>query len=306
MPKADDTSNLVYTTPAFGRLGLFSELSYLKANPKKVNFDCRGPGKNMFPGAGHSKAATNDGYFTPFVRTFEGEVYRDLLSRMRRQKMKESAKRRDGPFRSMCGPKSMNGRGMLWGTFMDGYKTISPLTRPVKKVKENRGIYTNPGKKGTGYGYANVGFDKFPEFMAGKAKKEKQIQLSPFLRDRTAFYNKVRIEPYFGPDPYVPDKIIPTYNTKEPRKIHVKPFYPTSPGKLPGNYHDGCFDKHPEWMADPPVKPKRQSGKNVFIPVSGSKSVRTDSVFRQYVRKQVNPKNWNSVVPVQQVIPAGL
>jgi len=46
-----------------------------------------------------------------------------------------------------------SGLGSYYGTFSGVVEAFSPLTHPLKGYKPPRkNFYTNPGKKGTGYG----------------------------------------------------------------------------------------------------------------------------------------------------------
>jgi len=71
----------------------------------------------------------------------------------------------------------MNGSGTLYGTFLENadYESFSPEEK--EKVKDSlegtRNFLTNPGKKGTGYGYQGLTLGPYPEYMQVQLTKVK-------------------------------------------------------------------------------------------------------------------------------------
>lgn len=61
------------------------------------------------------------------------------------------------------------GYGSTYGTFAGRIEYFSPK-KAEKKASEppKPNIKTNPSKKGTGYGYANVALNKYPEYKSDK------------------------------------------------------------------------------------------------------------------------------------------
>jgi len=289
--------------PAFCKLGLFSDLGYLWSGRPIIglNLPSSCKGNQMLPGYGHSKAATNDAYFSDYIPAYAYEKYFDQMTLLRRYNLKKKIGMKGGPFYSMFGPKSMNGRAMLWGTFIDEYEAFSPLKKTVKPEKVMRGIYTSPGKLGTGYGYSDVCFDKYPTHSINATKKERRMKLSENLKGRSPFYDRAHTEGYFGPNPYLQHTKGPEYRMRFPKVwVPEKTFFPPRYPQHPGNNHAGCFDLFPTWYPDPYKKRVKTTpiGNKTFMPFPGPKSTRTNSILRQYITKQVNGKNCNLIVPV--------
>lgn len=94
-------------------------------------------------------------------------INKPLFFRLNREEKKELI--RDGEFLSAVATRSMNGSGTLYGTFMEGqeYEAFSPEQRdkPENIMEGVPNFLTNPGKKGTGYGYVGVCLNEYPEYM---------------------------------------------------------------------------------------------------------------------------------------------
>jgi len=292
--------------PAFCKTGFFSDMGYLWCGRQitGLNLPDSCNGKQMLAGDGHIKDGTNFGYFSEYIPAYDGDDYVDPMTMLRRYNKEKRALQTDGPFHNMFGEKMMNGRAMLWGTFIDDYEAFSPLTRVVRKAKPLRGVYTNPGKKGTGYGYVDVCFNKYPEHSGTATRKEREtIKVPESMKGRSPFYSRARGGDGFGPNPYLQHTVGPEYKMKFPKVwVPVKQFYPSHYPLKPGNKHDGCFNQFPTWVPDPrfPRSFRRPIiyGPRTFQPFPRAKSTRTNSILQQYISKHINGKNCNLIVPV--------
>ncbi|XP_074185935.1 cilia-and flagella-associated protein 96 isoform X3 [Rhinolophus sinicus] len=150
------------------RIGLFSEMGYITVGDKYVSQFNRpfnepaSKNKQMLPGGSKEMSNLQAGYFDPhFVRIFEGEGYVSL-NQVRRQHMMEEAKKNLGKaFLPSNGDKKLCGLGSYYGTIGGPVPFFSVQSKPKEKYEApGKNLYTNPGKKGTGYGYANVTIGK--------------------------------------------------------------------------------------------------------------------------------------------------
>ncbi|KAM4673076.1 cilia-and flagella-associated protein 96 isoform 2-T2 [Amazona ochrocephala] len=146
------------------RTGLFSEMSYITIGDKYVSHYMRpfneaaSKNKQMLPGGSKTMSALQAGYFDPeFVRVFNGEAYADPVQLRRRYRLAESKKNLGKAFLPSNGDKWPCGLGSYYGTIGGSYPYFSPQVREkVRYVGPGKNFYTNPGKKGTGYGYTNL------------------------------------------------------------------------------------------------------------------------------------------------------
>jgi hypothetical protein len=169
--------------------------------------------------SGHKlKAATNDWPFSEFLYLWEEEPYQDP-SEWRRKDRAEQAEKNiaDEPFLSMVGPKLMNGLGTYYGTFIEEMEAFSPETKD-KKEDDLAGLpnfLTNPGKKGTGYGYANVTINPYPE--RDEDMEDPFYDISEAMREGREAHEEAIVgdgpfvpsgfsKEYFDPNPYFNDR----------------------------------------------------------------------------------------------------
>ncbi|XP_078413764.1 cilia-and flagella-associated protein 96 [Cetorhinus maximus] len=146
------------------RVGLFQEMSYVTvqdpyvdAMPKPFNEEAY-KGKQMLLEGTKLKSATQAGYFDrEFMRIFEKEAYSDRVKLRRQAKLKAAQNNLDGVFFPSQGGKMWSGLGSYYGTIGGSFKAFSGVGKPKPPfVPENKNFYTNPGKRGTGYGYPNL------------------------------------------------------------------------------------------------------------------------------------------------------
>ncbi|XP_036022396.1 UPF0602 protein C4orf47 homolog isoform X2 [Onychomys torridus] len=150
------------------RIGLFSEMEYVTVGDKYVSpfnrpfNEAASKKRQMLPGGSKQMSSLQAGYFdTQFARIFEGEGYVSLNQVRRRFMMAESKKNLGKAFIPSSGEKKPSGLGSYYGTIGGPVPFFSAQLRPRDKYQPpGKNLYTNPGKKGTGYGYANVTIGK--------------------------------------------------------------------------------------------------------------------------------------------------
>nr|XP_044998241.1 UPF0602 protein C4orf47 homolog isoform X2 [Jaculus jaculus] len=150
------------------RIGLFSEMEYITVGDKYVspfnrpfNEDAN-KNRQMFPGGTKVMSNLQAGYFdAQFARIFEGEGYVNLNQVRRRHMMQEAKKNLGKAFIPSNGEKKPSGLGSYYGTIGGPVPFFSAQSKPRDRYEApGKNLYTNPGKKGTGYGYANVTIGK--------------------------------------------------------------------------------------------------------------------------------------------------
>ncbi|NXS95718.1 CD047 protein, partial [Jacana jacana] len=279
------------------RIGLFSEMGYVTIGDRYVpHYMCAfneaaGKNRQMLPGGTKVLSALQAGYFEPqFVRIFNGEAYSDPVQLRRRYRLAESKKNLGKAFLPTNGDKLPCGRGSYYGTIGGSYTYFSPQLKARERyIPPGKNFYTNPGKKGTGYGYANLTIgEQYPHqpdgyeverLNAKKAQEEHRRLLTggPFRLNLCP-------QEYFDANPYFNDKPLPPVKKPPTEKPIVSPFIPTSPAKKVRGMKGGTFDPYPSHSADPYVIKKPDAfaaGKErqVFHPPPGPKSRPVTSII---------------------------
>ncbi|GIY60146.1 UPF0602 protein C4orf47 [Caerostris darwini] len=300
----------VKTGPDFEKIGLFREMGYLEYTPTKIAFNEESKkGKQMMTNCTKSKTSAQDGYFEPtFNRVFEGEGYMDMIRLRRTRRLEQATKDLAETFIYANPPKKPCGSGSNYGTFTDYVKKLeyfSSHPAPVKAAPSpKKNFFTNPGKKGTGYGYPNVTIGKMPPYFLEEEYEElkamdrapKTHEDRPFLPYRAGLYP----QEYFGPNPFKIDEgVLPP--AEEPEKGEgedaEKPvFRPTSPSKKDGGMKAGCLNTYPEHTAEPYAKIAlddrgakhfANADNQMFRPVPGPKPYPVKSVISKNVQKKI-------------------
>ncbi|XP_037070434.1 UPF0602 protein C4orf47-like [Pollicipes pollicipes] len=298
------------------RVGLFKEMSYLHtggwgiSKPNQAFNDQATRGLQMLPGGSKERAANQDGYFChDFERVFDGEAWASawttdkLMDRRVRGRGKQVGARDWLP---SSHSKDANGAGTYYGTFISHMPAMDPNPKgrgPLRHEPPN--VKTNPSKKGTGYGYANVALNPYPEHanesFAEALKMERQVQ----ARHRQAMLDgplrlKNYPQDYFGPDPYIPVTAGRTYNIRRIPASPKEAFRPSGPAKKDGGCKAGCFSKFPEYMPDVygmrvryPQNVVNKDGKTFYPPMRG-KSVRQDSIVNTNVARSIHEQSWRN------------
>ncbi|XP_015717563.1 UPF0602 protein C4orf47 homolog isoform X1 [Coturnix japonica] len=294
------------------RIGLFSEMSYVSIGDNYVPRYMRpfneaaGKNKQMLSEGSKTKSGLQDGYFEPeFKRIFSGEAYLDPVQLRRRYRLAESKKNLGKAFIPSNGDKLPCGLGSYYGTIGGPIKYFSAQLKARERyIPPGKNFYTNPGKKGTGYGYPNLtigeqyvheadGYE-VEKILAKKALEEHRRLLKggPFLT------NIYPLE-YFDINPYFNDKPLPPVKRPPLEKKIAVPFIPSSPAKKPGGMKGGTFDPYPSHSAEPYVAKKKtvilpSTEQKIFQPPPGPKSRPVTSIITQNVLRSLNTKNYKT------------
>lgn len=298
------------------RVGLFQEMGYITINdryrkPGSVQFnESATKGKQMLPGGHKTRSALQAGYFQDkFGRVLEGEAYSDPIKIRRQTRLKEAQRNIGKAFLPSSGEKQMSGLGNHYGTLSGPISAFSPVSKPGKEKKSSgKNVITNPGKRGTGFGFVGVTIGSYPPYQSDRYDRARELTKKEITSHKNATKGgpfKLNMHPraYFDINPYSSDKLPKRGGsaTLPSKKDDSKPFKPSSPGKKPGGAKIGTFDPYPSHSADPyKVKVTRtinvvnKSGRT-FMPSQGPKTTPMVSIINQNVMKSVNPTNYRSV-----------
>ncbi|XP_041362659.1 UPF0602 protein C4orf47 homolog isoform X2 [Gigantopelta aegis] len=300
------------------RIGLFQEMEYVTIgdkykSPAAFSFnEAASKGKQMLPGGTKERSALQAGYFTDkFGRILEAEAYSDPVKLRRMYRQKEAMKNIGKAFLPSNGEKKPSGLGSYYGTIGGPVTFFSPGLRSGGAYKApGKNVLTNPGKKGTGYGYPNVLLGKYPanqseNYESGRDKLRKELQSHKAALKGGAFRLNMHPTDYFELNPYRTEKPLPplrkSLSASALRDKDLKPFKPSSPGKTPGGMKAGTFDPYPSHSQDAyrirvkrPVNIVNKSGKS-FIPSQGPKSRPVNSIVDQMVTRSMNSQNYRAV-----------
>ncbi|CAH8526951.1 unnamed protein product [Schistosoma rodhaini] len=303
------------TKPDLDRLGYFREMSYITIGDPYIDLgkfvfnedSCKG--KQLYGISTKSKCGLNDGYFTPYNRLFIGESYTDMTKIKHEERLKEKIKEGVKAFLPPSGSKQLIGSGSYWGTFSQPISYFRNEFIKSIKSSDEKNFYTSPSKKGAGSSYPNVTIGKLPAYVSepyldniDKTNNIKDHKNS--ILGRKSFIQCGNID-YFGPDPYKQQQGIIKRPLK-PATIQTKritiPFRPSNPGKEPGGYKAGTFNPFPNYISEPYIDPYKRIHSHrdakVFIPSSGPKSARFDSILTRNVNKTINSSNFDTVKSV--------
>lgn len=299
------------------RVGLFQEMGYITINDKykrgfqeSVSFnEGATKGKQLLPGGSKTRSALQSGYFTDkFGRVLEGEAYTDPVKIRRQHRLKEATRNIGKAFLPSSGDKKPSGLGNHYGTLSGPIGAFSPVKKPGKEQKgSGKNVITNPGKKGTGFGYVAVTIGKYPQYNGDSYDMHRELNRKEIASHKNAtkggaFRLNMHPRAYFDGNPYSSDRAgkrggsatLPT------KKDDSKPFKPSSPGKKPGGSKLGTFDPYPSHSADPykvkvnrPLNVVNKSGR-IFMPSQGPKSTPMVSIINQNVMKNLNTANYRS------------
>ncbi|KAI5943755.1 cilia-and flagella-associated protein 96 isoform X1 [Manis javanica] len=293
------------------RIGLFSEMEYVTVGDKYVSHfnrpfnEAASKNRQILPGGSKEMSNLQAGYFDPhFVRIFEGEGYVNL-NQVRRRRMIEEAKKNLGKaFLPSSGDKKPCGLGSYYGTIGGPVSFFSAQSKPREKYEApGKNLYTNPGKKGTGYGYANITIGKQYShssdfYDAPKLNYKKENEKHHRLLKGTPFKLNLCPREYFDANPYLSEKSLPPIRKAEKKELLTLPFKPSSPGKKAGGMKAGTFEPYPSHSADPYVVKlaKQVSSKSVkiFHPPNGPKSRPIKSIMTLHVERTLNMKNYKA------------
>ncbi|TNN14431.1 UPF0602 protein C4orf47 [Schistosoma japonicum] len=302
------------TKPDLDRLGYFREMSYTTIGDPYIDIgkfifnENAGKGRQLFGISTKSRCGLNDGYFSPFNRIFIGESVTDIAKIKHKEHLKEKIKEGSKVFLPSSGSKQFLGSGSYWGTFSDPIPHFSNDLIKSTKSSDGKNFYTSPPKKGAGSSYPNLTIGKLPAYASdpyldhsGKAEDIKDYKNA--ILGRKSFIQCGNID-FFGPDPYKQQGVA----RKPPKPIKIRsksfsiPFRPSNPGKLPGGYKAGTFNPFPNYISEPYIDPveriRSHRESKVFIPSSGFKSARIDSILTRNVYKTINSSNYDTIKSV--------
>ncbi|XP_004457843.1 cilia-and flagella-associated protein 96 [Dasypus novemcinctus] len=293
------------------RIGLFSEMEYISIGDKYVSLfnrpfnETASKNRQMLPGGSKEMSNLQPGYFDPrFVRIFEGEGYINLNQVRRRHMMEEAKKNLSKAFLPSSGDKKPCGLGSYYGTIGGPVPSFSAQSKPREKYQApGKNLYTNPGKKGTGYGYANITIGKqLPHsvdfYDAPKVNYKTENETHRRLIKGSPFKLNLYPREYFDNNPYSSEKPLPPIHKAEKKETVAVPFKPSSPGKKAGGMKAGTFDPYPSHSSDPYVVKLAQhissKGDKIFHPPSGPKSRPITSIMTLNVKRALNMKNYKT------------
>ncbi|KAK3782140.1 hypothetical protein RRG08_032897 [Elysia crispata] len=308
------------------RVGLFQEMTYVTIGDKYrsagtgVFNEPAGKGKQMLPGGSKDKSAKQDGYFAEkYGRVMEGEAYSDPVKLRRRHRMAEAKKNISKAFLPTNGKKAMNGLGTFFGTLGGNVPAFSPVSKGKGSSKNPlKNVLTNPGKRGTGYGYASIGLNPYPQHSADDYNKGMQLLKKEVTQHKSqmkagAFHLNMHPTDYFDNNPYKSDKPLPPVRKSAgdvTRKDGLPPFKPSNPGKLLAGMKAGTFDPYPSHSADAygikyrrPVHVVNKTGRT-FMPSQGPKSTPCNSIVNQNVVRSVNITNYRAITYKNPYMPS--
>ncbi|POI24001.1 hypothetical protein CIB84_012251 [Bambusicola thoracicus] len=244
------------------RTGLFSEMSYVTIGDKYVSHYMRpfneaaSKNRQMLSEGSKTLSALQAGYFDPqFKRIFNGEAYSNPVQLRRRYRLAESKKNLGKAFLPSNGDKLLCGLGSYYGTIGGPFAYFSAQLKARERyIPPGKNFYTSPGKKGTGYGYANLTIGEQYAHEADGYELEKIIAKENEIKVKTQdssfdfILQKAREEhkclvkggpfksniyplEYFDMNPYFNDKPLPPVKKPPPEKRIAPPFKPSSPAK---------------------------------------------------------------------------
>ncbi|NXX88344.1 CD047 protein, partial [Centropus bengalensis] len=236
------------------RIGLFSEMSYVTIGDRYVSHFMRpfneaaSKNKQMLPGGSKVMSDLQAGYFEPqFVRIFEGEAYSNPVQLRRRRRLAESKKNLGNAFIPSNGDKLPCGLGSYYGTIGGPYPYFSAQVKDKGRyISPGKNFYTNPGKKGSGYGYANLTIGpEYPHEADGydleRINAKKARELHKRLLKGGAFKLNLYPQEYFDANPYFTDRPLPPAKKSPPKKPAPRAFRPSSPAKKVSLYSVGAY-----------------------------------------------------------------
>ncbi|XP_069710986.1 cilia-and flagella-associated protein 96 [Phaenicophaeus curvirostris] len=294
------------------RIGLFSEMSYVTIGDKYVSHFMRpfneaaSKNRQMLPGGSKALSALQAGYFEPqFVRIFEGEAYSNPVQLRRRRRLAESKKNLGNAFLPSNGDKWPCGLGTYYGTIGGSYPYFSPQLKAKQAyIPPGKNFYTNPGKKGTGYGYANLTIgEQYPhepdEYDRERIIAKKAWEEHKRLLKGGPFKLNLYPQEYFDKNPYFNDKPLPPVKKSPPKKPIATPFKPSSPAKKSGGMKGGTFDPYPEYSVGSHVIKKSKAvtshkEQQIFRPPPGPKSRPVTSIITLNAIRSLNVKNYKT------------
>ncbi|XP_052006205.1 UPF0602 protein C4orf47 homolog [Xyrauchen texanus] len=298
------------------RVGLFKEMGYISIGDKYTPLlyrtfnESAHKNKQMLSGGPKTRCALQTGYFdAQFKRIFEREAFTDPVKIERQYRIQQAKRNLGKAFLPSNGEKTIAGVGSYYGTFGGPIQAMSALQISRKPYKSpGKNFYTNPPKKGSGYGYPDITLSKMVSYSSdpydrAKVMLKHEITAHKSMLKGGPFRLNLHPNECFDSNPYKFDKPQPPPKKTEEKKHFVVPFKPSSPSKKTGGMKAGAFDSYPTYSAEPYVTKKTKSvmtnkeGK-IFHPSPGPKSTPVKSIISLNVNKVVNSTNYNRIPSV--------
>ncbi|XP_056626183.1 UPF0602 protein C4orf47 homolog [Triplophysa dalaica] len=297
------------------RVGLFKELGYISIGDKYTSTnrpfnESAYKHKQMLSGGTKAKCALQTGYFdTQFKRIFEREALTDRIKIERQYRIQQTKQNLAKAFLPSNGEKKTSGVGNYYGTFGGPIQAMSALKVPRRPHKSpGKNFYTNPPKKGSGYGYPDVTLSKMIFYSSDPYDRAKEMLKREILAHKSRLKGgpfRLNLHPSecFDGNPYKSDKPLPPPKKPEEKKHFAVPFKASSPSKKTGGMKAGTFDSYPTYSAEPYVTRKTKSAMTnkegkIFNPSPGPKSTPVKSIINLNVNRVVNSTNYNQIPSV--------
>ncbi|EGD77836.1 hypothetical protein PTSG_09469 [Salpingoeca rosetta] len=221
-------------------------------------------------------------------RAFEGEAYHDAVKQRRKEERRSKKKQLTYKF-------TPSGTGH--DTFSGPVKYFSPQQRPQKKApKEPSNFYTNPSKKGSGFGYANVTLSRTLPYIPSEYDRADKLRRKEEKAAKSKMKGKAfksvcgngKTSRLFDDNPFrEPEKKIKAKPKSAPpqKKVDI-PFKPTAtvasrhakPGASSTLDTFSKFDYKPEPYKKKTPKPKGKPLGPPFRPCAPAKSSYSQSI----------------------------
>ncbi|CAF0944434.1 unnamed protein product [Adineta steineri] len=312
------------------RIGLFKEMEYATIKDpykeaSRFRFNEAASKNKQMMSRGFKPRSTGSlaGYFENEFKLLPGS-YIDPIQMRRRARMEEKKKNIvNKPFVSMYRARSPEGQGSFFGTIGGPVYDLDPSKQKYRDIEkpppEKTNFKINPSKKGTGYGYPNLGIEKDPPYTY-KDKTDNydaplEAQRKDFNHHKSAlkagvFRLNMHPKAYFDRNPFGGDgKFVKSRGEPKERSKSApsdrKPFKYSSPPKSIGGNKDGCFEKFPKRSEKDPyavstlytqVKNETNKDGKTYYPNKFPKSRPTDSVMHQNVKLQINRQNYKQAL----------
>lgn len=311
----------LFGKPDIERCDLFIDSGFLDWGPYDQGGKYR-PNKRGILSRGHQTKcgiAKISGYFEDeFKSVYVGDRYIETSRLLGRSFTKPTA----GEWKPTGPAKKHATPGDIHGTFTKPKQAtaFSPLTKPDLRKKEHlKNMLTKPGKKGN-CGYVDIGINEYPEHTYKGRVDEYDYAQELYSKNWVKHKKKIKgplksmtyPQPFFEPNPYTdPEESEPgpTYEPPYERWYRTpRVFYPSRYPKKPGNNHDGCFDKWPEWEEEPymtvleakkalaKINPKYKG--RIIKPAPQIKTYYTRSIVNNKIDYCCNERTWRTMKPI--------
>jgi len=245
-----------------------------------------------------------------------GEAYTDAIKNRRADRINNMKKNIvSKPWLPSNFTKKPSGVGNNYGTFSGTHQSFSPAKVASRKYQAaGRNFTTTPGKKGTGYGYVGVTFQKYNSHSVDAYDRAREMRKSEQI-DHKKKQGLVTLKPFklnshaktfFDSNPYRADKPMAKSKPRPeaPKKVIKTPFRPSNPAKAIAGCKAGTFETYPKHSVDQYTGKRTLEIRNdknikvIFHPSPGPKSTPTRSTLDTNVIKTMNRNNYKTIKSV--------